>query len=100
MRTAADGAVERRAQAGQLRVAADERLAVGGHGRDRDARRAAEPVERVAHRGGPLRAVLRALGEQAEHERVEVGRDAGRVARRRVRDAVAVLGEQHGGVAP
>ena len=45
----ARAAVERAAQARQLGVAADERLAVGGDRGDGHARRAAQPVERVAH---------------------------------------------------
>ena len=59
-RAPARGAVQRGAQPRELLLAADERLAVGGDGGDRDARRAAEPVERVAHGGGARRADPRA----------------------------------------
>ena len=92
------GRAERAAQLLQLRLAPDDRLAVGGERGDGDARGAAQPVERVAHGGRVRRAVLRALGQQRQHERVEPGRDPRRVARGRLGLRVAVLREQRDGV--
>ena len=86
--------VERGGERRELRLAADERVAVVGHDRPRQAGRAAEPVERVAHLRGVGGTRLRILGEEREHEAVERAGDAGRVARGAVGHRVAVLGDQ------
>ena len=88
------------AKARQLALAADEGLAVLGDGHDRHARRAAQPVERVADRGRVRRTVGRALGEQGENERVQRGRDARRALRRRLGLGAPVGLQQRGDVGP